>query len=149
MCSCSVSQTKVTQHTQGKKLFRPLRRSLLAYSCNFIRMLEAPIEGYAVNRLWQFVLKIEKNLKNNSLHLLNRLPCSTSWENLCFSLLVKTNERMKMMVREWNDRKNQPISSGGSINIELLSGDHSSSASWYRWSKQLNILAVFSSHSNT
>lgn len=69
MCSCSVSQTKLTQHTQGEKLFRSLRRYLLAYSCNFIRMLEAPVEGYEVNLLKQFVLKIEKDLKNNSLHL--------------------------------------------------------------------------------
>lgn len=34
-------------------------------------MLEGPVEGYEVNLLWQFVLKIEKDLKSNSLHLAN------------------------------------------------------------------------------
>lgn len=32
-------------------------------------MLGAPAEGYEVNLLWQFVLKIETQLKNNSWHL--------------------------------------------------------------------------------
>lgn len=68
MCSCSVSQTKLTQHTQEKKLFR---RYLFTYTCNFLRKPEVPIEGYEVNLLWQFVLKIEDDLKNDSLHLVD------------------------------------------------------------------------------